>query len=52
MNKVIKKYRIPGYEIKELIKPRVNKDGEKNNGVQLSLTMNLESRTTKSPSNV
>lgn len=38
MNKIIKKLKIPGYEINTVIKPRKNYSLEKINNVQLSLS--------------
>lgn len=42
MNKIIKKLRIPGHEVKEIFKPRKHMENKQPNGIQLSLDIASE----------
>lgn len=44
MNKIIKKFQIPGYQTKVIINPRKNKSSIVADGVQLSLDFNKDEK--------
>jgi len=46
MNEIIKKLRIPGYKTKVIYKPIKNKENKRTDGIQLSLDIETERRST------